>query len=347
MPNPPPVLPATMQAAVLHAYTGPSGVRVEERPVPVPRPGQVLVRIMASPINPSDLLFLEGRYGFTKPTPVVPGFEAAGVVVAAADPLGRRRIGQRVVCAVQERGDGPWAEYMLAPAAFVLGLPRHLSFEQGSMALVNPLTAIALIEMARRGRHRAVVQTAAASALGRMIARLAAEHGISVIHVVRRTEQADGLRAEGAQHILDSSDPGFDAALGALCRSLDARLAFDAVAGPMTARVLGAMPRGGRVVVYGALSLEAAQASPIDLIFHSKRVEGFWLSDWLGSKNPIALLNTSRRAFAMLDGVLKTAVQARYPVAQVGEALTAYAANMSAGKVLITPHGAAESAKTG
>jgi len=78
-------IPDQMTAVVLDSYTGADGLRVERRSIPEPGPGEVLVKIAASPINPSDLAFLVGRYGFQKPTPVVPGLEGSGIVVAAGE----------------------------------------------------------------------------------------------------------------------------------------------------------------------------------------------------------------------------------------------------------------------
>ena len=110
--------------------------------------------------------------------------------------------------------------------------------------LVNPLTAWALMEEARLGRHRAVVQTAAASALGRMVLRLGQKFSIATINVVRRAEQVDLLRKMGAEHVLNSSDPGFDASLADLCHRLGASIGFDAVAGEMSAQSFARSPAG-------------------------------------------------------------------------------------------------------
>ncbi|MCS7190092.1 MAG: alcohol dehydrogenase catalytic domain-containing protein, partial [Fimbriimonadales bacterium] len=181
-------IPETMQAAVLHAYDGaPESLRVETRPVPKPQQGQVLVKLAAAPINPSDLMFLKGLYGVLKPLPVVPGWEGAGRVVATGDDwLSRRLLGKRVACAAPNRHDGTWAEYMLTSATRCIPLIDSVSDEQGAMLIVNPLTAWALVDIARKEGRRAFVQTAAASALGRMILRLSQHFGLEGVHIVRR-----------------------------------------------------------------------------------------------------------------------------------------------------------------
>ncbi|HEY6291463.1 MAG TPA: zinc-binding dehydrogenase [Terriglobia bacterium] len=334
-------IPVTMRALELRAYDGrPASLAVVERPVPQPGPGQILVRISAAPINPSDLMFVRGQYGFLKPLPAIPGFEGSGTVVAAGKGvMPRILLGRRVACAAADvsiRG-GTWAEYLVTSAQYAMPLARSVDLEQAAMLLVNPLTAWALVEMARLGRHRAVVQTAAASALGRMIVRLGRRLSLPVINIVRRQEQADELRSLSAEHILVSTDADFDRQLKQLAGRLQATLAFDAVSGELTRRVLDAMPKGSRVLVYGALSLEAAQANPQSLIFEGKEVGGFWLTRWLADKSLPARFRISRQVQNLLTSDLRSEVQARLPLEAGAEALDRYAGNMTAGKVLFVP----------
>jgi NADPH:quinone reductase len=255
-----------MRAVQVRAYDGsPESIAVVELPVPRPGPGQVLIRVAASPINPSDLMFLRGLYGFKKPLPAIPGFEGSGTVVETGSGMMPRLLkGRRVACAAADPNiaGGMWAEYLVTSAQLCVPLRKQVDMEQGATMLVNPLTAWALMDEARLGRHRAVVQTAAASALGRMVVRLGRRFSIPTINVVRRAEQVELLRKMGAEHVLNSSDPGFDASLRDLCHRLGASIGFDAVAGEMSARVLRGQPRGSRLLVYGALSLEASQIRP-------------------------------------------------------------------------------------
>jgi NADPH:quinone reductase len=136
---------------------------------------------------------------------------------------------------------------------------------------------------------------------------------------------------------LNSSDPGFDASLGDLCHRLEASIGFDVVAGEMSARVLRAQPRGSRLLVYGALSLEASQIDPASLIFEGKRVEGFWLTAWLRQRNMLSRLRVTQHVQQMLAGDLKTEIQARLPLKEVARGLEQYASNMTGGKILLLP----------
>jgi NADPH:quinone reductase len=334
-------IPSTMRAVQLTAYDGrPESIHVACVPVPRPGAGEVLVRVHASPVNPSDLMFVRGMYGFRKPLPATPGFEGSGTVVDAGPGFMARMLkGKRVACAAADAkiAGGTWAEYLVTSAKMCIPLRKGVDLEQAAMMLVNPMTAWALIAMARNNRHRAVVQTAAASALGRMIVRLGRRFSLPVVSIVRRREQVELLNSMGAEYVLNSSDPSFDVQLQEMCRNLGATIGFDAVSGEMTARVLRAQPRGSRLLMYGALSLEGAQVDPGSLIYEEKHLEGFWLSAWLRSKHLLAQMRIAGQVQKLLSSDLKSDVHARLPLEQAAKAITEYAANMTAGKVLIVP----------
>lgn len=332
-------LPDTMRAVELRSYEGgDDALAVAVREVPRPAAGQVLVRVAAAPVNPSDLAFLRGAYGIRKRLPVVPGFEGSGEVVAAGGGLrARYLLGRRVACAARSDGDGTWAEYLLADAAQCIPLRKDTDIEQASMMIVNPFTAWALLRIAGELRAAAVVQTAAASALGRMIQRLAASRGLPVVNVVRRPEQVALLEADGAAHVLDSSAADFDARLKELCGSLRATVAFDAVAGELTGRLLSAMPAGATALVYGALSMQPCLVDPRSLIFERKGVRGFWLSDWLRGAGALKTYLAARNVERLLKGELRSEVRARLPLEQAVEGIRRYAREMTGGKIIFVP----------
>lgn len=331
-------IPAEMAAVVLDAYEGPEHLRVERRPVPATGKNEVLVKMAAASVNPSDLSFLAGRYRFRKPLPAIPGFEGSGTVMATGGGLlGRYLLGRRVACVSQAQNDGVWAEYAAVKAGYALVLHKSVSLEQGAVSAVNPLTAVVLVSLARAGGHKAFINNAAASALGRMLERLARREGLQVINVVRQEEQVVALRAAGSPFALNSEDLGFDQSLRDLCREHEVRLAFDAVAGEMTGRLLAAMPAGARVTVYGGLSHRPAQVAGSDLIYWGKQVDGFLLSNWTSRQSFIGNLRLWRRAQGLMTSELFSEVRACYPLERAREAVLAYQENMSAGKVLLVP----------
>lgn len=325
-------LPDTMRALMLTAR---DTLALQEVPRPAPGPGQVLVRVAASPVNPSDLMTLKGEYGIGADYPFVPGLEGSGVVVAAGSGLMARWLtGKRVALATG--AGGLWADYAVVDAARALPLPEGVSLGSGAMSAVNPLTAIALISLARKGGHWSVVSTGAGGQLGRMIRKRAREKGVKVINVVRRAEQVAQLEAEGARHVLNSSDARFDEDLAQLCRELRCRMAFDAVGGTMTGRLVAALRPGSEVLVYGALEQSAVQLHPGKLIFREATVRGFWLSQWLPRQGLPRLLMAAREATQALKGGFAVSEVARIvPPEAAPDGIAEYAANMSAGKTLI------------
>lgn len=331
-------LPATMHTVELRSYAGtPDALAVVERPLPQPGSGEVLVRIAAAPINPSDLMFLRGRYGLRKELPIVPGLEGSGVVVAGKGLYAQALVGRAVACTAPNAGDGTWAEYMLTPANFCFPLRRDVSLLRGATALVNPATAWALLDLAQRAGHRAAVHTAAASSVGQMIVRLSRTFGLPVIHIVRRPAQVALLRSLGADYVLDSSAATFHDELRDLSRRLEATIAFDAVAGSLTGQLLQALPRGAEVVVYGALAGNTVDVDVGELIFKQKQLTGFWLADWFRQQSPLTILRTAATIQRQLNTELRTTVRACLPLAEVQRGLDLYTADMSAGKVLLMP----------
>jgi NADPH2:quinone reductase len=329
-----------MPALELSSYDGGESLVVTERPVPRPRRGEVLVRIAATPVNPSDLLFLRGEYGVPKPLPVIPGEEGCGTVVASGGGLqARALVGRRVACFATPDRDGTWAGYTATKADLCVPLLKRVSDEQGAMLIVNPLTAWSFVDRARRGGHRSFVQTAAAGQLGRMIIRLAARRGIDVVNIVRRPEQVELLAGMGAKYVLSSADADFNEQLRELCARLGTKFAYDAVGGELTGRLIQALPAGGHVTVYGKLTEEPCRADTLELIFRGKSVDGTWMEEWFPSQSFLFRTRAAFGAQRLLDDVLTTEVRARLPLEQAREAVGAYESGMTAGKVLFLPWG--------
>lgn len=326
--------PDNMEAVLL----GEHGAVPVVRRVPLPRPedGEVLVRMAAAPVNPSDLAFLEGMYAYRKPLPAVPGIEGSGTVVAAGKGLmPRLLLGRRVACSSSTTRGGTWAEYMVTSASLCVPLDRSVSLEQGATLLVNPLTALALTDVAKKGKHAAVVVSAAASSLGRMIVRLCLRDALPVVCVVRRPEQAELLQNLGAEHVLDTTTSNFAERLADIARKLNASLILDGVAGELTGILLEACPAGTSAIVYSDLSQRPCVVDSRRFFFERKRIRGFYLADWVAGKNLVQALLLARRAQGLVGGALQTTIRRRVPLSSVGEALALYRSDMTAGKVLL------------
>lgn|GEM_PF-42637 len=342
-------LPESMQAVQVHAYDGkPESISVENVPVQRPKVGQVTLRVAAAPINPSDLMFLHGRYGLTKPTPAIPGFEGAGTVVSAGpDPYARWLVGKRVACGTDPEGGGTWAEYVTTSTRLCMPLPPRVSDEEGAMAMANPVTAIALLQEAKERGHRAAVHMAAAGALGRILYRIASKEGFPIIHVVRREEQVRLLKELGDGIVLNSTSPGFPERLREESHRLGATIAFDPIGGESTGQLVDALPTGSQIVVYGALSPDDARIDPKKLVFDGKQIEGFWFPEWAKKKGMLRMISCARKAIKGIGVDWTTEVAERVPLDQVRDAMRRYEEDMSRGKVLLVPSSSGPSASHG
>ncbi|MBL0089274.1 MAG: zinc-binding dehydrogenase [Ideonella sp.] len=226
--------------------------------VPVPTPGEheVLIRVEAAPLNPSDQGLLFGaadmataQWSGTAELPVVTarvpaaamkamagrmdqsmpvGNEGAGLVVAAgASPAAQALLGHRVAAL----GGAMYSQYRCVPVSACLALPADASAVDGASCFVNPLTALGMVETMKHEGHTALVHTAAASNLGQMLLRICLQDGVPLVNIVRKPEQAALLRSLGASHVCDQSSPNFTAELTDALVATGATLAFDATGG--------------------------------------------------------------------------------------------------------------------
>ena len=189
--------------------------------------------------------------------------------------------------------------------------------------------------MARRGGHRAIVSTAAAGQLGRMLARLCPKHGIEAIHIVRREPQVDILRQVGAGHILLSSAPDFEAQLKDLAGQLGADLVLDAVGGEMTGILLRSVPDGSRIVIYGWLSRQETGLIPTRLINDRVTIEGFFLGTWFRETSPLRTLPIILRAVRQLEGDLDSEIAERFHIEEAAAAVAAARDRATRGKCML------------
>lgn len=235
--------------------------------VPAPGPNEVLVRVEAAPINPSDLGLLIATADMTTATvagtperPVVTarlgdgavkalktrldqslpvGNEGAGTVVAAgASPAAQALLGKTVAIAA----GAMYSQYRAVDAAACLVLPQGASARDGASSFVNPLTALGMTETMRREGHSALVHTAAASNLGQMLVKICRQDGIPLVNIVRKPEQEELLKSLGATHVLNSTSPTFNKDLVEALKATSATLAFDATGGgTLASEILNAM----------------------------------------------------------------------------------------------------------
>ncbi|OQR94968.1 hypothetical protein THRCLA_08055 [Thraustotheca clavata] len=333
-------VPTTMRALMLvervKSFAEPgweSCFQVQEVPVPVLEPGQVLLKIAYSPIHPMNFLQAQGHYRSTgtRPLPQHTGNEASGTVVAAADDVGSW-LNKRVAGYIDVAGT--WAEYVALPATNCIALPDHVSFEDGATAFVNPLTVVGMVEIAQTRGAKAIINTAAASALGKMLVRHAREEGLEVIAVVRRPEQVKILEGVGAKYIVDTSVDGWEQKLSKLAHELGATVGFDPVGGSLFASVLTAMPPKSILHCYGLLSGEPIVPIKAFDLMSQKTPSGYIVDVYLGERFHTQGIKIAPR----LNTTFKTNFRAFYPLEGAVDAIRDYLSNMSNDKIAFKPN---------
>ena len=301
-----------------------------------PSPGEVNIKVEAGPINPAELLLIEGKYASRPPLPAGLGIEGVGTITAVGEGVNELAMGDRVM----SLGRTNWAEEIQVSSGAVVKVPKVADVQQLSMLKVNPATAMFMLERyvnLKPGDW--VIQNAANSAVGHYIIQLAKTKGVKTLNVVRRTELFGELRKIGADVVLLDGD---DLAKRVRFEVGDANipLAIDAVAGEGTLRLGGALSEGGTVVNYGLLSGKPCQLTPEMVVFQGITLTGFWLAKLLGTMKPDELQKLyAEFASQITNGNLYTPVESAYRLDQLSDALKhAYQAERN-GKVLLMPNG--------
>ncbi len=347
-------IPASMSALLLtgDGYARqPSGpvleamepyVRLDTIATPAPAAGQVLIRVSRASVNPSDVMFIKGLYGQPRVKGRSAGFEGSGIVTASGGGApGDAMVGRRVAFATGQSNWGAWADFAIADARSVIPLIDGVSDIDGAALIVNPLTALAMFDLVREAGQKSFVLTAGASQLCKLMMGVAAEEGFRPIAIVRRDDQGDILARAGAAHVLNAGAGDFRSRLRDVLGEEQPRIFLDAVTGPLASTIFHAMGRGSRWIVYGRLDpADTTIREPGQLIFQDKRVEGFWLTEWMRRATPDQRAARSLEAqerFA--SGRWRTDVTA---VLGLGEAMARLPEELARpnGKVFLAPNGA-------
>jgi NADPH:quinone reductase-like Zn-dependent oxidoreductase len=301
--------------------------------------GEVRVKVLAAPINPSDLYQISGNYGVDPILPARPGSEGVGRVTEVSPGVKNLSVDQLVLLA----SGNTWAEEIVAPASGFLPLPNlgPISaeiIEQLSMSAVNPLTALLMLTSygdIKEGQW--IVQSAANSAVGGYVIQLAKQRGIKTVNVVRRDGLADDLMSKGADVVLIDG-PDLAANIAKATDNAPIMLALDPVGGDTFGRLADSLGYGGTIVTYGGLSGKPTFVNTGNIIFNDTRVRGFWLYQWY----QIATMQEKQAAFGqviplIVNGTLRANIDSRFTVDQIKQAVTRSWEGRRNGKVLIVP----------
>lgn len=310
-------------------------LRMVDGTKPMPSAGQALLRMLASPVNPSDLMTARGQYTKLPTPPFSPGYEGVGIVEEGGGLLGRFLRGKRV--AVLSADGGCWQEYNVAPARQLVPIPRSLTVEQAAMFFVNPTTAYVMTQELLKVQPGAwLLQSAGGSAVGRMVIRLGRKLGFKTISIVRRAEQAQELKSLGGNEVLSSGDGDIVARVKQITAGVGVPYAIDCVGGRTGSDMVRCLAPGGRMVLFGTMSGEPISFSNRDLMTPAASLHGFWLGNFMSGLPLLRKISVIRQVSRLLkEGVLNADVGKSYPLDQVREAVVEAERPGREGKVLL------------
>ncbi len=327
-----------MKAIVFERFGEPAEVlQVRDVPKPEPGLGEVLVRMIATPINPSDLLVVRGRYVKLPDPPATPGFEGVGVVEKAGPGLiGKLAVGKRVTV-INDKG-GNWAEYAVINARQARPVPDDLPDEQVASFFVNPATVLGMVRhVLQVPRGAWLLQSAANSNLGKMIVKLGKHDGFKTINVVRRREAMAELESLGADVVLSTTDGPIDEQVRQAVGGPGVGYALDPVGGAIGSGLVRSLTPGGRMLVYGSLSEEPLEIRSRTLISGALDIQGFWLGHFMRGRYIPQNLRLFREIARLIRaGTLATEPGEKRPLDAIGEAVALSETSSAPGKVLLT-----------
>ena len=260
-----------MKALVFeHAGNAADVIQVKYLAFPKPAPGQLLIRVKASPIHPADRLFIAGKYRYQPIFPQIGGLEGAGYVEEAGHdsiiPKGSFVAFSKI---------GSWAEYVVVDEQDVVLLPDEFPLEKAAQLLLNSYTAYGLIQEAKVRSGDWLLLTAGNSTVSRIVIQLAAEKGICVIATVRDEKQKDELLALKAEAVISPQPGTLKATIDTITKGRGLTAAVDAVGGPLATGVINALAPGGHLIVYGMLASEPATYFNAEVVLKNLVIKGF------------------------------------------------------------------------
>lgn len=302
----------------------------EQVALPAVGEGQVLLRMLATVINPSDFGMIGGSYGRLPELPAVAGREGVGEVVELGSGVEHVKVGDRV-----RLPEGCWRDHMVADAADLWVIPEGVPLEMAAMAFVNPPTAWRLLRDADLRPGQWVIQNAANSAVGLFVIQMAKHLGINTINVVRRPELVDELKAMGADVVvLDTDD--YPKQLKELTGGGEIKLALNSVGGESAMRLVKALSNGGTHVTFGAMSFETVRFPTRFFIFNDITLKGFWMDKWFrqNTKERIEIMYGKIWSL-MREGTISAPIAGRYALKDFKQAIE-HAQQSRCGKILFT-----------
>lgn len=352
-----------MKALVFEQYGKAEEVLLlKDIPEPEPDAGEVKVKMLYSPLNPSDVInTIEGtyrdaigkaiwNYGKSEDQfsvdpngnrvlpslPHVPGLEGVGVVVKAGAGLYPKFLmGKRVTVIGARKGN--WQEYNVVDARQALPVKSGINDEQAAVSFVNPVTAYAMIHEVLKCRSGdMVLQSAGNSEVGKMIIRMGKRFGFQTINLIRNKAQAEHLRAIGANHVIDISSENLRERVFQITKGRGVPFALDPIAGSLASEMVLCLGLNGKLLVYGTLSSELLHFSSRDLMTPLSSVQGFFLTNWMMQHGLLKKFSIMRKVASLVkSGELQSQIYKTFPLEYFREAMHEVRQSNNRGKILL------------
>ena len=296
---------------------------------PQPGPGQVLVRMVLSPVHNHDLMTIAGHYGFKPSLPAVPGTEAVGIVEALGEGVTNLKVGQRVAGGAE----AAWADYYLANAARLVPVPDSVSDETACQLVSMPLSAKMLLDTLGVKAGDWIALNAANGAVGKLVAQYGRELGINVLGLVRRAAAVDEMARLGIANVV-AEGGDWRETVKAMTGGAPIIRGIESLGGEGTSDLASVLADGAELISFGAMTGRPLKLPAGELLFRGLTVKGFW-----GAKPPVKperigeLLGELVRDAA--SGKLVLEIEKAYPVEEVAEAARASGEPGRKGKVAI------------
>jgi NADPH:quinone reductase len=280
-------------------------------------PGEVRVKVLASPINPADFMFIEKTYRVEPVYPQIAGFEGAGIIV---DNGGDHRFPINTLVAFRHKN--VWAGYVNIPKQKIILLPKHMPLEKAAQLALNPITAWALLEEVNVKTGEWVILSAASSALSKLIIQLANSRGVKTLALIRENDQKSPLLNLGASAVFYANAEDLELQIKSLTGVERIAGFLDAVGGELATRVIKIISVNSRIIHYGLFSEQPVTYYNADIIFKNIIIKGFGVDAWLLSKTAAELkVIWSELINIVIGPEFKMEVAAKYPLEEYKDAI--------------------------
>lgn len=302
-------------------------------PMPEPGPNEVRVKVVAAPINPSDILFVQNLYGIRPQLPSGAGFEGVGVVDALGEGV-QMRTGMRV----SFTSVGTWSEYAIAHQQSLISVPDAMPDEVAAQLFVNPFTAYAMVQDSGVAEGGWLMLTAAGSAFGKLVIQLCQMRGINTIGTVRRDSLNDELKTLGLTEVINTETENMVDRVHEITGGKGVACVLDAVGGHTATQAVKCLAKGGTLFLYGLMSLQDPAINTGLMIFRELTIKGFWLTDWMRRVDSETRQSVAQNVISLLaSGKIQLPVEASYSLNQIAEAVEHADRPGRWGKILVKP----------